>query len=514
MGYAVMSTDQLWELYSQDRSNRDLVEELTRRYVPMVRAIVNRFGLAANVVEDALQAAFIGLLEALQHFEPARGYKFTTFGQRRVWGAVVDYIRMQPWTQLRLSRGQQKLILKIHDIEEAFAAAYHRSPVSDRELAEFSGLPLTSLKEGRWLEQQSGDQIRLDAPVHNPGKTDNGISTYADMVELFDGACDYDRVDASDEHGLLYAFIKLLPDQYRLILYYRYYQELTNKRIAEIVGLSEARISQILDRAIHKLREAFKMPHHLKRFIAAFVNESETDDSTPEPRPRILQIVQEQRPREEGTEEVSKGSASTKDPSHGRGFALVLAVGIYVWKKAPERLSFEGIKAAIGSDCSTASINAALVKLKEDGILVGTDKRGIYHRGKVHHLLFLGKDPEAVVPSLLPDFIAQPKTIYNIADLAEQVITAPPAVDGDKKTHAAAPEPSATTPTNGKAHVASSFDYAPIALRAHAEGLRAQAAEFIRQATVLEETARMKELFAEAKAIMESTQSKPHEEVV
>lgn len=516
MGYAAISNRELWELYSQNRFDEELVTELTRRYIPMVRAIVNKFRLAHNVVEDALQAAFIGLLEAFQHFDPTRGLQFTTYGQQRVRGAVIDYIRKQPWTQVRLTRGEQVRIHNLRELEERFILKHQRFPENDRELADFAGQPLSNIKEARWLEQSIGSEVELDA--HYSRNNDGHSIEFGELIELTHSTHDHDLAEASDERDMLRAFMKLLPERQRLVLYYKYYQEMTNKRIAEIIGVSEARIFQLLEASIHKLRETYALPDRIKRFMAAFIMDG-TDESHLTPSISI---------KEQGKGEVPTMGGTVAKQNYALCYQPAFIVAVLLWWKVSAQATHSKIddygslyKEAGLQKPETHVIFNAIAHLKKKDVVVSTG-RCAFRRGKTTKVKFAG-EPVEPFPKLLPGFKVKSGDVFDLNELAERMIRrgvpapTPPAPKPTPPANPSRPEPAKaqsqeelvsvsnpTPPTNGKTHHLPELDYPPLALRAKAEGLRAQAAELIRKAEVLEEAARMKDIFAQAKEIMES----------
>ncbi len=242
---ALATEDELLRNYARTRDERAR-EELVHRFLPFARSLAMRYSGGVEPSEDLVQVASLGLVSALERFDPERGVPFAAFAGPTILGELRRHFRDRVWT-LRVPRGLQE---RIRDVETAIAKLSHeleRSPTVG-EIAE-----LLSLDEPAVLEAFEATVARrtvsLDqpSPAGEPGEESPMAERIGSEDPGFELVEDRAAIDASSD---------VLDETEREVLRLRFAEDLTQSRIAERVGYSQMHVSRILRRAQGKLRAA------------------------------------------------------------------------------------------------------------------------------------------------------------------------------------------------------------------------------------------------------------------
>ncbi len=237
----------LWvRLRSGDRTARD---ELVVRYAPLVKYVIGRMAIslpAAMDSDDVLSAGTLGLLHAIDRFDPEQGVRFETYALQRIRGAIIDTIRsLSP-----LSRGAGRRARLLEDTASQLAQRLGRAPTQD-EICQELGVDQAEL--GRMLLESAHVIISLDGA--GGGSDDEGeVQALGDLLHDPDQANAADVVEDNELIDRLAGAIDLLPPRDRLVLNLYYHDELTLKEISRVIEVSESRVSQIHTAAVLKLR--------------------------------------------------------------------------------------------------------------------------------------------------------------------------------------------------------------------------------------------------------------------
>jgi RNA polymerase sigma factor for flagellar operon FliA len=219
------------------------------RHLPLVYHVARAMmrSLSDQVeLDDLVSAGMVGLIRAVDGFDTERGVTFSTYATTRIRGAILDDLRGDD----RLSRTQRKHQRRISKAEEALSAAFTRMP-TEFEVAGELGIDVDTLWVWR-SEGRSADQVSLDQPVAtSPGRN----ATPADVIEGGTSAEIEDAVEREERLDLLRREIVHLDDRERTIMALYYVEELTQKQIAEVLDLTESRVSQIRCKSISMLRD-------------------------------------------------------------------------------------------------------------------------------------------------------------------------------------------------------------------------------------------------------------------
>jgi RNA polymerase sigma-B factor len=219
-----------------------ICEVLIRRYEGLVRSCVRPYRRSPESPEDLLQVGFLGLLKAINNFDPGVGESLAAYALPCVSGEIKRHFRDRRW-QLRVRRQAQELRLEMRAAEEALTQRLGRTP-HDGELARYLGV-----REEDVLEARQADLAlsiySLDAPL--PGGDDSGA--LADTV----GEDDPDVAHAIDMEAVR-AHLGELPERQQRILMLRFYGNLTQDQIGARLGLSQMHVCRLLDKALSYLR--------------------------------------------------------------------------------------------------------------------------------------------------------------------------------------------------------------------------------------------------------------------
>jgi RNA polymerase sigma-B factor len=227
----------------RDSIEREAIcEVLVTRYEGLVRSCVRPYRSSPEPPEDLLQVGFIGLLKAINNFDPGVGESLAAYAAPCVSGEIKRHFRDRRW-QVRVRRRAQELRLEMRAADETLTQRLGRPP-DDGELARYLGVSEADVLEGR----QAGLALSiysLDAPL--PGGGDP--VTLADIVGGDDpGVAHTVDMEAVRVH------LGELPERQQRILMLRFYGNLTQDQIAARLGLSQMHVSRLLDKALSYLR--------------------------------------------------------------------------------------------------------------------------------------------------------------------------------------------------------------------------------------------------------------------
>jgi RNA polymerase sigma factor FliA len=247
---ALATDEDAWTEYVATR-HPALRDELITRYIPLVRFVVGRLGIPSVGLldqEDLVSFGIIGLINAIDRFDPARGIRFEAFATSRIRGAVIDQLRAINWFP-------RSALRRIRQVESALAQLEQRlgrSP-TEMEVAAEMDVPLDRYRH--MLQEASTTIFSLDAPLNALSAEDDMVSV-AELLEDGHTPGPADQLE-NDEMltSLSYAIDQLPPREKQLLSLY-YQEEMTMKEISNILHVSESRVCQLHMQAIARLRTA------------------------------------------------------------------------------------------------------------------------------------------------------------------------------------------------------------------------------------------------------------------
>src|SRR6478672_11774690 len=238
----------LWKRY-KDGGDEGARERLVVAYSPMVKFVAGRLGAGLpSHVEDAdlISYGLVGLIGAIERFEPERGIKFETFAMTRIRGAIIDELRSLDWVPLSVrsrAREIEATQAKLeHELQRAPTEAELASKLNMTEeelqgaLLEIANSSVYALDELWTVSDSSGDQVSL-------------LDTIAD-----DGAAPQEALATTEVKDRLTEAIGSLPEREQLVVALYYYENLTLREIGEVLGVTESRVSQLHTKAVMRLK--------------------------------------------------------------------------------------------------------------------------------------------------------------------------------------------------------------------------------------------------------------------
>jgi RNA polymerase sigma-B factor len=208
------------------RERRRVVE----RHLPLVRSVARRYARRADQVDELVQVGCVGLLKAIDRFDPERGVELRTYALPVIEGEVRHYLRDQS-TLIRMPAPVRELRHRLTRLSEDLAQRLGRFP-SDRELATAAGVDEEATTEA--LRARPVLSLENRAPELEPPAPD--------------------ELEASEERTRLAEAMRTLDDSERRVVYRRFFEDLTQEQIAGELGVSQAHVSRLLRRAIEKMR--------------------------------------------------------------------------------------------------------------------------------------------------------------------------------------------------------------------------------------------------------------------
>ena len=225
----------------------DLVarEELAERFLPLARDLALRYTYTDEPLDDLLQVACLGLVKAIDRFEPSRGTKFTSYAAPTILGELKRHFRDKGWS-LHVPRDLQERSLAVSRETEELSKRLGRSP-KVREVAASLGCSVEEV-----LEAQEAAASYEAASLDQPASREEGES--ATLVELMgqeDSA--YELVEERDAIASTW---RALPEVERQVVELRFTNDLTQREIGERIGYSQMHVSRLLRRALDRLSTA------------------------------------------------------------------------------------------------------------------------------------------------------------------------------------------------------------------------------------------------------------------
>jgi len=234
----------LWEEYRTDPTP-EAKERLVRRYLPLIRYVAGRMAVSPPPgldFEDLLSFGAMGLLDAIDRFDPDRGWCFQTFAVPRIRGAILDELRRYDW----ISRTGREKIARLERAAERLAA--EGLPPDDATLRRELGMEEREYRElleiaGRSYVVSLDEVLALDdGEVQREGILPDESPSAQELIEN------------QEETRRVAEALEGLPERERLLLSLYYYEGLTLKEIGRVLGVTESRVSQLHGRAIALLR--------------------------------------------------------------------------------------------------------------------------------------------------------------------------------------------------------------------------------------------------------------------
>ncbi len=228
-------------------------DALILEHLPQIKYIAHRISakLPSHVeLNDLISAGVLGLLDAVEKFDPERGVKFKTYAELRVKGAILDSLRNLDWAPRSLRKRSKDLEKVYKELEQRLGR-----PATDKEVCDELGITLEEFFE--LVDQIKGLNLGSFHEMASQEDDRNGepLVKYVPDAPQMDPFFVYHK---SEIRNLLAGAIDTLPKKERLVVSLYYYDELTMKEIGKVLGVNESRVSQLHTKAMLRLRNKLR----------------------------------------------------------------------------------------------------------------------------------------------------------------------------------------------------------------------------------------------------------------
>ena len=240
---------ELWQEYREKR-DKAVRDRLILTYAPLVKYVAGRLGssLPAHVDEgDLVSYGLLGLIGAIERYDPDRDIKFETYAIARIRGAIIDELRALDWVPRSVRSRARQIERAIGELEAKLGRAPTDEEIAakvgvtvdelDNSLTDISRSSIAALDELWTISSTGGDTVSLIDTIEDPNADDPSKAL--------------DRIQVKAALG---EAIQRLPERERLVVSLYYYEELTLREIGEVLGVTESRVSQLHTKAILRLK--------------------------------------------------------------------------------------------------------------------------------------------------------------------------------------------------------------------------------------------------------------------
>jgi RNA polymerase sigma-B factor len=238
------------ELFAQAQAGDGRArEELVERYLPLARRLARRYQRSEEPLEDLMQVASLGLLKAVDRYDPSRDTAFSSFAVPTILGELRRHFRDRTWS-VRVPRELQELALRVDKTASALSSQHGRAPTVGEIAAAMD------CTEEQVLEAlQAAGAYRagsLDAP-RSPAGEDSAGESVADAIGVEEGG-----FERAEERATLRPMFAHITERERLVLTLRFVEDLTQAEIGERIGVSQMQVSRLIRHALARLREGME----------------------------------------------------------------------------------------------------------------------------------------------------------------------------------------------------------------------------------------------------------------
>ncbi|HSX23168.1 MAG TPA: RNA polymerase sigma factor WhiG [Gaiellaceae bacterium] len=243
------STQALWAQF-RSTGDRGIRDRLILTYAPLVKYVAGRLGsgLPAHVDDgDLVSYGLLGLISAIERYDPQRDVKFETFAIARIRGAIIDELRAMDWVPRSVRSRARQIERAIAELE----AKLGRAP-TDEEIAQKLGLTEEELEES--LSEIARSSIAALDELWTVSGSGGEQIALIDTIEDTEAPDPQGTLSQTELREVIADSISRLPEREKLVVTLYYYEELTLREIGEVLGVTESRVSQLHTKAILRLK--------------------------------------------------------------------------------------------------------------------------------------------------------------------------------------------------------------------------------------------------------------------
>jgi RNA polymerase sigma factor for flagellar operon FliA len=232
----------------------DLKEQIVLEHTPLIRYIVNRIAvrLPSHIdLDDLYNTGVIGLMDAIEKYDPEKNCKFKTYAEFRIKGAILDQLRSLDWVPRSVRQKSRKLERAYGEVEQRLGRS-----ATDDEVADSLGLEID--KFHTLLNQVRGISLINLEEIRGTNSDGDRAGTFADIIEDVHSENPFASLKLLETKHVISDTIGTLPEKERLVISLYYYEDLNMKEIGGILGITESRVCQIHTKAVMRLRSKLK----------------------------------------------------------------------------------------------------------------------------------------------------------------------------------------------------------------------------------------------------------------
>ena len=236
-------TRELFRRYKQD-GDSEARDQLIVSHLNLVRFLASKFKNRGESLDDLVQVGTIGLIKAIDRFDPERGLEFTTYATPTIMGEIKRHFRDKGWS-VRVPRRLQELSAKVNQVSDELTNQLQRSP-SVAEIAERLGTTVDEV-----LEAMESSSAYSSVPLEGTGSADND-----DAPSIIDRYATEDAdLNLTDDRVLIEDALETLSPREREVIELRFREGMTQIEMAERLGISQVQVSRLLRRTLKKIQD-------------------------------------------------------------------------------------------------------------------------------------------------------------------------------------------------------------------------------------------------------------------
>ena len=228
----------------KEEGDMDAREKLVMSHLNLVRFIANKFKNRGEPIDDLVQVGYLGLLKAIDRFDPSRGLEFTTFATPTIMGEIKRHFRDKGWS-VRVPRRLQELSAKVNQATDTLTSQLQRSPTI-AEIADYLDATVDEVLEA--MESSSAySSVSLEAPS---GADDDDTPSVIDRSATEDSDLAF-----TDDRIIIEEALASFSPRERDVIEMRFLKGMTQIEIAEKLGISQVQVSRLLRRTLKKIQD-------------------------------------------------------------------------------------------------------------------------------------------------------------------------------------------------------------------------------------------------------------------
>ena len=245
-GKAAWDKEKTHELFRRYKEEGDVEarEKLVMSHMNLVRFLANKFKNRGEPLDDLIQVGYLGLLKAIDRFDPSRGLEFTTYATPTIMGEIKRHFRDKGWS-VRVPRRLQELSAKVNQATDVLTTELQRSPKIE-EIAEYLDASVDEV-----LEAMESSSAYSSVPLEGTGNNDNDDApSVLDRYATEDSALNF-----TDDRLIIQEALKGFSPREREVIDLRFLQGMTQIEIAEQLGISQVQVSRLLRRTLKRIQD-------------------------------------------------------------------------------------------------------------------------------------------------------------------------------------------------------------------------------------------------------------------